>query len=336
MLGQMRKLLAFTGGAGIFVVLVILRSPFDAVFMLVQAVFFERAFRAVLGSDMAMLRNACMHFGIAACLLFFYNGIVWSRYALFAVRTEARVREKLFHIILRLPMEQLEALSYGEWQTRLNGDVRLGLQRPMQFPHAACALVSITVSSYFLLRASHKAAFLVAAFAFPHVLLNQLFVARKAAALRKRSQEAAAKNLSDINLFIVCADTAKSYDAYGFLVRKFQSSSKKLMRVNCGIHFRKALGNAMIPFFSLGGYLLILYAASGMIAAGRMDFGGLTAFMQYRSGFLKGIFMLIACMISMSEGLAGVRRVNETADMGKEWQNAGERRTDGRAFNENR
>ena len=316
MIRQMRKLLAAVGGTGVFVVLVILRSPFDTVYMLVQAIFFERAFRAVSCSDMAMLSDACIRFGIAACLLFLYNGTVWSRYAGFSVRTEARVREKMFHSMLRLSMEKMEALSYGEWQTRINGDVRLGLHKPMQFPHAANALVSITVSFFLLLYVNWNAALLVVLSVLPHVWLNQMLVARKAAALRKRSQEAAAENLSDMNLFIVCADTAKLYDAYGFLERRFQKSSWTLMRNNSKIHFRKALGNAMVPLFSLGGYLLLLYVGSGLIAAGRLDFGGLTALMQYRGGFLKGIFMLITCIVSMKEGLAGIRRVNETIDMG--------------------
>lgn len=207
-------------------------------------------------------------------------------------------------------------MSYGEWQTRINGDVRLGLHKPMQFPHAANALVSITVSFFLLLYVNWNAALLVVLSVLPHVWLNQMLVARKAAALRKRSQEAAAENLSDMNLFIVCADTAKLYDAYGFLERRFQKSSWTLMRNNSKIHFRKALGNAMVPLFSLGGYLLLLYVGSGLIAAGRLDFGGLTALMQYRGGFLKGIFMLITCIVSMKEGLAGIRRVNETIDMG--------------------
>ena len=224
MIRQMRKLLAAVGGTGVFVVLVILRSPFDTVYMLVQAIFFERAFRAVSCSDMAMLSDACIRFGNAALLV----------------------------------------------------------------------VLSVL----------------------PHVWLNQMLVARKAAALRKRSLEAAAENLSDMNLFIVCADTAKLYDACGFLGRRFQKSSRTLMRNNFKIHFRKALGNAMVPLFSLGGYLLLLYVGSGLIAAGRLDFGGLTALMQYRGGFLKGIFMLIACIVSMKEGLAGIRRVNETIDMG--------------------
>lgn len=39
MIRQMRKLLAAVGGTGVFAVLVILRSPFDTVYMLVQAIF---------------------------------------------------------------------------------------------------------------------------------------------------------------------------------------------------------------------------------------------------------------------------------------------------------
>lgn len=327
MLRQMRKLLAVTGGAGRFTALVVLRSPFDAVYMLVQAVFFEHAFRAVSCGDMALLSGACIRFGIAVCLLFFYNGTIWSRYAGFAVRTEGRLREKLFHSMLHLSMEQMEALSYGEWQTRLNGDVRLGLQKPMQFPHAACAVVSITVSFFLLLHRNREAALLVVLCVLPHIGWNQLLIVRKAAVLRKRSQEAAVENLSDMNLFLVCADTAKLYDAYGFLGRRFRKSSIALMRIHFKIHLRKALGNAMVPFFSLGGYLLLLYVGSGLIADGRLDFGGLTALMQYRGGFLKGIFMLIACMISMSEGLAGIRRVNETIDMGNGRQKNQQRRS---------
>lgn len=60
----------------------------------------------------------------------------------------------------------------------------------------------------------------------PHVWLNQMLVARKAAALRKRSQEVAAENLSDMNLFIVCADTAKLYDACGFLGEAFSEEQQ--------------------------------------------------------------------------------------------------------------
>ena len=312
MLREFRKILKITGSGWRFLFLLLLRSPVDIASTLINAIFLQHAFNAVGQNDAAGLTSACLMFGVASLCLFLYNGTVWNIYAPFCARLEGRLRTKLFDKISSLSYERIESISQGEWITRLNTDVEAPFLRGFHFPHAACAIVNISVSAIILWRMNPAVFGWVLLFVVPHIIVSQLLIARAMPNLNKKSLEATAKNTSEMTALITCADAAALYDARYYLMARFEQSSRALWTANMKIRARNALSAGILPLFGLGGYLTLLIVSSGWIADGQFTFGDLTAAFQYRGGVLVGSMVLISCMISIQASMAGIRRLNET------------------------
>jgi len=237
---------------------------------------------------------------------------VWSIYAPFATRMERKLREKLFYKISSFSCERIEAVTQGEWLTRLNTDVEMPFSRGFHLPHAACSIVNISVSAIILWGVNPAVFALVILFAAPHIIVSQFLIARAMSGLNKKSLEAMAKNTGEMTAFITCADIAAIYDGQGYLLKRFEQSSLELLKAKMKIIKRNSLSAGIIPLFGLGGYLTLLIVSSGWIANGQLTFGGLTAAFQYRGGVLAGVITLINCLISINASMAGIRRINET------------------------
>lgn len=314
MLYEMNKLFKITGKRLRFLLLLALRSPFDAAMMVVQAGFLQNAFDAVFQNDKSRLTHVCVAFMIASLCLFLYNGTVWSIYAPYITRMEGKLRVKLFAKISALSYQRIEATPRGEWLTRLNTDVQMPFSRPLHLPHAACAVVNIAVSSVILLRLNPATFGWVLLFVLPHIVVSRLLVSRVMPELNKSALEATAQNTGELDALITCADIAALYSGQDYLMKRFEESSLRLMRANMRITMRHALNAAILPLFGMGGYLTLLINAGSWIEAGRLTFGDLTAAFQYRGGVLMGSFMLINSLVSIRASMAGIRRINETMD----------------------
>ena len=136
--------------------------------------------------------------------------------------------------------------------------------------------------------------------------------------LATKVQESAARNVTDMNTLVTCADTAILYDAQGFLLRRFEESSLEIRRASMRIQHRRAIGSGLLPLMGMSGYLVVLLIGGGWIAAGDMTFDELTAVFQYRGGVLTASMMLINSLVNIKTALAGVKRVNETMCIGLE------------------
>jgi len=312
MILEMRKILKATGKGRSFLLLLLLRSPVDAAFTVINAIFLQRAFNAVSKTDNAALTSACLFFGVATLCVFLYNGTVWSIYAPFTVRMESRLRVKLFDRISSFSYERIEATSQGEWLTRLNTDVEMPFNQPIHLPHAACAIVNISVSAVILWLMNPAIFGWVTLFVIPHIAVSQIFIARVMPKWSKKSLEAKGKNTGEFAAIITCADTAALYAGQDYLMRRFEQSSRDLLRANMKLRTRNAVSAAFLPLFGLGGYLALLIVSGGWIAQGKLTFGGLTAAFQYRGGVLAGSMMLINCLINIGASMAGIRRLNQT------------------------
>lgn len=311
MLREMKTLFTFTGNGIKFMLLLLLRCPFDAAMTVVNATFLQRAFNVVAKNDSSQLTSLCLTFGLASLCLFLYNGIVWSIYAPFVVKMEGRLRAKLFMKISAVPYEWMEAVPQGEWVTRLNTDVQMPFSCP-HLPHAVCAIVNISVSAVILWRIHPEMFGLVLLFSIPHIAVSQLLIARAMPELNKKSLEATAANTGELTALITCADIASLYDAQDYLLKRFEKSSLKLFRANMKIRNRNALGAAILPLFGMGGCLVLMIVGSRWIANGNLTVGGLTAAFRYRGGVLSGSMMFINSMVSLGASMAGIKRINET------------------------
>jgi ABC-type multidrug transport system fused ATPase/permease subunit len=303
------------GGIRRFIILTLLRSPFDALYTVIQACFLRFAFETINRENKNELLHVCVLFGIGSLFLFLYNGTVWTLYAAYVVKWVGKIRRKLFGHISCLPLRQIEAKPSGEWITRLNIDVMAAtalLNQPMHLPHAVVSAVNICVSSMILILMSPGIYGLIIMFVIPHILISYLYIAGPMTRFAMNAHNAAAKNTADMNVLVTCADTAVLYDAQKFLLKRFEESSLELRKANMKILHRRAIESGLLQLPGMCGYLAILLLGGGSIAAGTMTFGELTAAFQYRSGLLKGLMMLLNSLLNIKTALAGVKRVNET------------------------
>ena len=312
---EIAKLFKVAGKTRRFIILTLLRCPFDALQTAIQASFLQFAFNSINKGSQEELIHVCVLFGIGSLLLFLYNGTIWTLYATFVTKWVGTIRRKLFRHISCLSLQQIEAKPSGEWITRLNADVQAAtaiLNQSIHLPHAVVSTVNIGVSSMILVLMDPGMFGLIIMFVIPHILISQLFIAKPMIRFAMNVQEAAARNATDMNALVTCADTAILYDAQEFLLRRFEKSSLELRKANMKIQHRKAMGSGLLPLMGMSGYLVILLIGGGWMAAGTMTFGELTAAFQYRGGVLVGSMMLINSLVNIKTALAGVKRVNET------------------------
>jgi len=315
------KLFKMAGRVRRFIILTLLRCPFDALYTIIHASFLQFTFETINMENQNGLYHVCALFGIGSLFLFLYNGIVWTLYATFVTKWVGTIRRKLFGHISCLSLQQIEAKPSGEWITRLNSDVQAAtalLNQSIHLPHAIVATVNICVSSMILVLVNPGIFGLVIMFVIPHILISQLFIAKPMIRYAMNAQEAIAKNATDMNALVTCADTAILYDAQGFLFRHFEESSLAIRKANMKILHRRAIGSGLLPLMGMSGYLVILLIGGSWIDAGTITFGALTAAFQYRGGMLKGSMMLINSLMNIKTALAGVKRVNETMRITRE------------------
>ena len=75
---EIAKLFKVAGKTRRFIILTLLRCPFDALHTVLQASFLKFAFSAINKGNKNELFHACTLFGIGSMLLFLYNGTVWT------------------------------------------------------------------------------------------------------------------------------------------------------------------------------------------------------------------------------------------------------------------
>lgn len=95
---DIQKIFKMAGGVRTFVILTILRCPFDALHTVIHAGFLQFAFRAINMRNQDQLFNVCFLFGIGSLILFLYNGTVWTLYAAYVTKWVGKIRRKLFGI----------------------------------------------------------------------------------------------------------------------------------------------------------------------------------------------------------------------------------------------
>ncbi|MCL2158347.1 MAG: ABC transporter transmembrane domain-containing protein [Oscillospiraceae bacterium] len=321
MLCEIRGLFKITGKGTRFIVLLILRCPFDAVLTFIQASFLSACFEAVNSQNEDRLYFACLLFAFECFALFLYNSSVWTIFAVNVTKWVGTLRKKLFgHISSGLSLQIIESESSGEWFTRLNYAVYSAtaiLTQPLHLPHAAVGLVNICVSSVMLAHMSPAIFGLVILFAVPHMVISQ-FILWPLPKFWRESLGYSAQNATDFNAVVTCADTAILYDAQGFLMKRFEESSLNIRKTNMKLRRRHAINGGVMPTLGMGGYLVILLLGSYWINAKTTTFGELTAAFQYRNGIVAGFGMLIAGILQVKSSLPGMNTINEIMNMQKE------------------
>lgn len=297
-----------------FIILTVLRIPFDTVRTVLIAVFTQLAFDAVNRGDSGGLYSACFFYSLGNLLLFLYNGTIWSLYAVQYTKWIAAVRRRLFAHISSLSLQQLEAKKAGEWITNLNADVRSAtmiLGHPAHLHHAGAMLLSILISSGVLIAMNPGMYLLILLFTVPNLLFSQV-ITKPMTGLAAKVKKAVGENTADMGAMITCADTAILYGAQKLLLTRFEQSSKRIRAANMKMRLRRAVLDGLLPLLGLSGYLTLLVIGGMRIAEGQMTFGELTAIFQYRGGVMACAMILVTCMVNIRITLASIKRVTDT------------------------
>lgn len=297
-----------------YLVLLILRMPFDFILNLSRVFFLRDAFCAIEGGSQAELYRACVSYALASVLLFTYNSIIWRLFAVMYIQIAGKIRIAATDSIMNLTLSQVEKGTSGDFMARLNLDADMTVQilgGALNIPHFTIAVFNVVCTSIILLGLNVRIFMIVMSFVLPHLLLSRFMVARPMTRLQSQAQTAKGKMNTILSAMITMSDTAALYDASPMLLRNYKRESREVMRLKVLMTLRNAFGNGIMPLFSFLGYLVLLLYVSGAITTGGLQFGEFTVVSQLRSGILMGLFMGIRSYIQIRMNMAGLQRMKE-------------------------
>lgn len=311
---ELAKLIRRLGIRRKYILLLLMRSPFDAFRTWMQAYLMKSVFLCLEMEEMGRLLTVCVSGGLLCAMLFLYNGTVWSFFAAFAAAVEARLRREMTEKIMGMPYKRMHDRSSGEWITRLDGDIQAAvnmMNAPLNIPHAATASINAALSCFLLLRGSPALFAITWLFLLPHLLINYLLVLRRVPDLQEESRAAMADVTSSVEPLIAEAESIVLYDAGSLMLEKCGRDSRRLMRTNLRMHLRRGVGDMVFHLLGIGGYLALLTAGLAMIAVGKMAFSDFAYCSQLRGSILGSVLMLITCKSNIRINSVCVKKVNE-------------------------
>lgn len=107
-----------------YVFLLLLRAPFDALRAWMLADLMKTVFFCLETNDKNKLSAVCVIYGLICALLFFYNGTIWSLYAVFSAKAEARLQKMMLQKMMSLPLKRVGGHFSAQWITKLNSDIQ--------------------------------------------------------------------------------------------------------------------------------------------------------------------------------------------------------------------
>lgn len=314
-MGEFSKLVKRMGLWRKYIILLLLRSPFDAFRTWLLANLMKSIFSCLETDNSGALLKLCVEYGLLCAALFAYNGIIWAKYAAFSAKAEIWIQKKMFEKILSLPLKRIDSRLSGEWITRLNSDIQAAftmMNGPMNIPHLAVAIINTMLSCLLMLNRSLLFLGITWMFAIPQLVINYKTVLKATPKLKEESQNAMAENTSAIRPLLTEADTILLYDAKELMMTNCAENSRRLIEVNMKMHVRKAISDMSMRLFGLGGYLMILLIGYRFIYNGTMAFSDVVYCFQVRGSILSGMFMLITCLNNLKANSVCVKRINET------------------------
>lgn len=310
-----------------YVILLLLRSPFDALRTWMLARLMKSVFRCLEADACAAgqvnpgifgsLPVICIIYGLISTLLFVYNGIIWSAYAAFSARAEVWLQGKMLERILALPLKRVDDHFSGEWITKLNSDIQAAfmmMNGPMNIPHLAVSVINTMLASFLMFRSSLLLLGVTWLFVLVQLSVNYKVVLEPTPGLREASLKAMSQSTSAIIPLITEADVILLYDAGELMLRSCEESSRELLKSNMRLHMRKALNDAVMRLLGIGGYLTILLIGYGFIDRGAMAFSDVVYCFQVRGSVIAGTSMLVVCLNNLKANSVCVRRINETLE----------------------
>lgn len=316
----MRELFRLIKRMGIrrkYIFLLIARAPFDGLRAWMLANLMKAAFLCLETKDSGRLLAVCVTYGLICALLFLYNGTVWSFYAAFSARVEARLQKMMFRKLLSLPFKRVDGCFGAEWITRLNSDIQAVntlMSGPLNVPHAVVSIVNTMLCSFLMLGSSRLLFVVTWVFILPHLFLNYRIVLKVIPELKEESQKAMAESTSVIKPLVAEAEAILLYDAGDLMMKKCEESSRRLLKANQNRHMRNALSGAILQLFGYGGFFVILTAGYGLILQGMLSLAEVMYCLQVRQSILVAMLMLCNSRNNIKANSVCVKRIHDALE----------------------
>lgn len=302
------------GGLFTYLLLLLLRSPVDAILCIINALFLKGVFKALAASNLNDLHHHCLTFGVANLCIYIYNGIVWCKFAAFSAKLVGRLRAYVFRSLFSMSLEKIENKGSDAWFTRLSSDLKMVLNlltSALNIPHVILASVRFLTCSAFLYLISPPMLLIELCLLLPHLLLRQKTVIIPTENLTAMAQKKVEEMGRYLSAMAEYPDTIQLYDAGELLLQKYKKASNDMVTLRLKIGLRKAFGEFLIPLHGRGSYLLLFFLGCEMIQAKFMDFGTWTAAIQYRSAMLAASIMLLRSLLEVGKNTVGLKRMEE-------------------------
>ncbi|MCR4930133.1 MAG: hypothetical protein K5988_09085 [Lachnospiraceae bacterium] len=309
------KMLKVCGVWKMFLIMLILRSPFDILNSVIKANLMQCFIHMIRQNQKENLWfNVVLFFALSA-LLFGYNMSIWSTIAVkTTVLLQTKLRKKIYEKILDLsPMEMSEE-SKGDWFTALNNDVDNAcayLTSPLNYMHMVIALVNLVLSSIIMIFLNVELYVIGICCLLPFFFLNVMVISRKITFFKERAKKSLVKYTDWIEVSLKEKSLLSVYDAKEFVYEKIEKQSLNILKENMKAHNRMCICNALYAFSGMLGYLLLLFRGSDIIEEDKTDLAGLTKMTQYRSETVRSVNCIYSSVNNMNASIVGVRRINE-------------------------
>ncbi len=304
----------------IFILVLILRSPFDFLNACLGANMLERFLRIAEVKEESGILPAFLTFLLFTLLLFGYNATIWSTISIKAdMLLHSRLRKALLRSMLDRNQQEMEEYSAGDWITRINTDVDRTadyLTCPLNFMHASIATLNLILSSLvlaFLNLSMLGAALLVM---IPFFFLSTMVIIRKVPHYRKNAQEAFASYTNLLEPISDCGSVIRVFDGEELVMKKIEEASLKILKENRKAHRLSALSSMCTVFSGNLGYLLLLLLGNSMMGNGIRDFAQLSKITQYRGQMMMSVMCVNDSINHMKTNLTGAVRVDEILNPG--------------------
>ncbi len=313
--GRVIRLLKRLGLWKSFIVIMLLRAPFDFLNAVLGANMLESFIRLIENGEEDRLLSNFWIFLLFTVLLFGYNVTVWSTISIsFEMRFQRVTRMKMLEVMLQSTQQDMERYSAGDWISRLCTDIDKlmdYMMSPVNFMHGLIATVNLVFSSIVLLVINGKLLAAALIVMVPFFIISSVILIRKIPYFRLKSRESYARYTNWMEPIITAGDVINVFEGQELVLQKVRETSEKIMRDNMKAYKRSAWSSFFQIFSGNLGYLLLLIMGNVMMGKEIGDFARLTKITQYRGEMMRSVMIVNTCLNRMRTNLAGAVRVDE-------------------------
>lgn len=304
-----------TGVSKRFIIMTILRSPFDILNAILTANLMQSFIRIIEQEQKDMLWKNVLIFLVFSILLFGYNMSIWSTIAVkTTVLLQKNLRKKVFDRIMELSPEELQGAFGADWFTRLNNDIDKAcgyLMSPLNYMHMVIALVNLCISSVILVIMNVKLYIIGMCWVFAAFILNILVISKKIPTFKANAQKRLVEYTDLVDTASKNSEAICIFEGEAFIRKKIEEKSYRILKENMKVHNRASLCNMTYAFSGMLGYLMMLLGGNDIIGAEIPDFATLCKLTQYRANSVMSVNVVYNSINNMKGSLVGVDRVNE-------------------------